>query len=349
MNRSGGLLLLLGLLSACALRPPAPPPAPAAPTAIAAPAAATADEPPPAPATAPAEAPATLPELPRPGPFARLAAAAQTLPCPAAAAAPSPYRADYLGARLGALAPLVQLVLDGLDQAGLPAQLAWLPWLESGYRIDARAVGPYRGLWQFAPATGRHYGLNIGGGVDQRLDPQAATAAALRLLVEEFQRHADWRWAVAAFNAGGARMQRAAAAGDDDAILARLPAHTRGYLQRILGLSCWLAGDSPQAAALRGIGHDPAPRWPAGIGPPATTTRDCSESHLVRRGDSLWAIARRYRTSVARLRADNRLSADAILRPGQRLQLEAAPGCGQTSALPPNRTSPWVSLPANAP
>ena len=39
----------------------------------------------------------------------------------------------------------------------------------------------------------------------------------------------------------------------------------------------------------------------------------------IRRGDSLWRIAKRHRTSVKKLRRWNRLRRRAILRPGKRL------------------------------
>lgn len=41
--------------------------------------------------------------------------------------------------------------------------------------------------------------------------------------------------------------------------------------------------------------------------------------HIVRRGDTLWSIARRYGTSVARLRTDNGLTTDQALVVGQAL------------------------------
>ena len=43
--------------------------------------------------------------------------------------------------------------------------------------------------------------------------------------------------------------------------------------------------------------------------------------YTVRRGDSLWKIASRFRTNVAKLRRMNRLSKRAILRVGQRLRV----------------------------
>jgi len=50
-----------------------------------------------------------------------------------------------------------------------------------------------------------------------------------------------------------------------------------------------------------------------------------SQTYVVRRGDSLWRIARRHRMTVARLAALNGISARAVLRPGQRLRVRATP------------------------
>ena len=56
----------------------------------------------------------------------------------------------------------------------------------------------------------------------------------------------------------------------------------------------------------------------------SSTTRSSSSpssggrSHTVQRGDTLFGIARRYNTSVARIRSANGISGD-IIRPGQRL------------------------------
>ena len=47
-------------------------------------------------------------------------------------------------------------------------------------------------------------------------------------------------------------------------------------------------------------------------------------THVVSRGESLWAIARRYRTGVSTLRKVNRLRGN-VIRPGQVLQIPSSP------------------------
>ena len=53
--------------------------------------------------------------------------------------------------------------------------------------------------------------------------------------------------------------------------------------------------------------------------------------HVVRRGDNLWTIARRYRISARSLAQWNRLEWDALLQPGQTLQLGPPESAGADS------------------
>jgi len=45
--------------------------------------------------------------------------------------------------------------------------------------------------------------------------------------------------------------------------------------------------------------------------------------HQVRRGDSLWTIARRYGVTVRQLQTWNNLGSRSLIRPGQRLRVQA--------------------------
>jgi len=62
----------------------------------------------------------------------------------------------------------------------------------------------------------------------------------------------------------------------------------------------------------------PAPARAAAPTPAVTT-------HTVARGDTVYAIARRYRTTVAKIIAANGLGGSAVIHPGQKLRIGAAP------------------------
>ncbi|MDH3259272.1 MAG: LysM peptidoglycan-binding domain-containing protein [Deltaproteobacteria bacterium] len=93
-------------------------------------------------------------------------------------------------------------ILASLKEAGLPEDLAWLPLIESGFKVKALSRARALGLWQFIPSTGYKFGLKRDTWIDERLDPEKATAAAIAYLRELHKIFGDWTTVLAGYNCG---------------------------------------------------------------------------------------------------------------------------------------------------
>lgn len=87
------------------------------------------------------------------------------------------------------------------SQYGVPAQLAFLPHVESSFNYDAYSRVGAAGLWQFMRGTGKLF-LKINYLIDERRDPILATVAAARLLRQNFSELSAWPLAITAYNHG---------------------------------------------------------------------------------------------------------------------------------------------------
>jgi membrane-bound lytic murein transglycosylase D len=113
---------------------------------------------------------------------------------------------------LGRSTRYVPLFWKILDEHGLPRDLIFLSMIESGFSPSAYSWAHAAGAWQFMPATGREYGLQVGFWLDERRDFELSTHAAakyLKRLHSYFE--GDWYLAWAAYNAGQRKVNRAMA------------------------------------------------------------------------------------------------------------------------------------------
>jgi len=134
--------------------------------------------------------------------------------------------------------PMIQSVFRA---EGLPLDLAYVPLVESAFKPNALSRAKAKGVWQFMRGTAVENGLRHDWYVDERADPEKATLAAakyLRGLYDMFE--GDWYLALASYNSGPGRVQRAInrAKSDDYWTLSRntryLPRETREYVPMIL-------------------------------------------------------------------------------------------------------------------
>ncbi|MEJ2059094.1 MAG: transglycosylase SLT domain-containing protein [Gammaproteobacteria bacterium] len=278
---------------------------------------------------------------------------------------------DYIERVTERAKPFLHYILQEVQERKLPTELVLLPIVESAYRPYAYSHSRAAGLWQFIPATGRRFGLEINWWYDGRRDIHASTNAALDYLSKLYNDLGhDWLLAIAAYNCGEGTVQRAIRYNKrhgrpTDFWHLRLPQETRHYVPKLLAVKHIISDPTPYKIALTDIPDEPVlktvkldsqidmaiaarladmdldklyrlnpgyNRWATAPNGPyyllmpkqnaqtfETNLQDQPqrklvlwERHRIRSGESLIAIARRYRTTVHQIKRVNHLHSNSI-------------------------------------
>lgn len=128
-----------------------------------------------------------------------------------------------------------------LSQYGLPLELYYVGFIESGYYLHAKSHASAVGPWQFIRGTGRQYGLKVNRNMDDRRNVIKATHAAAKYLKRLHKIFGSWELALSGYNMGEYGLMRRIrkARTRDYYRLARrrvIPRETRSYIPKVLAV-----------------------------------------------------------------------------------------------------------------
>ena len=151
-------------------------------------------------------------------------------------------------------------VVEELRKSDLPTEFALIPFVESGYRPNARNGGGPAGLWQFIATTAKNHRVQMTPGYDGRLSAVGSTQAAARYLKTLHGMFGgDWRLATMADNAGEYRVLqslRKAGMNAQNARPAELPGLspvTYAYVEKLHALACVLEDAETEPAVMASL------------------------------------------------------------------------------------------------
>ncbi|WP_418138930.1 transglycosylase SLT domain-containing protein [Marinomonas sp. RS-M-Aa-14] len=134
-------------------------------------------------------------------------------------------------------------IVEELEKAGIPTEIALLPIVESGFDPFGYSHGRASGPWQFIPSTGQMYGLDQTWWYDGRRDIIGSTQAAIAYLTRLHKMFdGNWLHALASYNSGEGTVMRAIrknkkAGKPTDFWSLDLPRETRAYVPKLIALA----------------------------------------------------------------------------------------------------------------
>ncbi len=153
-------------------------------------------------------------------------------------------------------------IVEEVNRRGLPTELALLPFIESAFNPRAMSSAKASGMWQFMPATGKHFDLTQNVFRDDRRDVLASTRAALDYLEKLYGMFGDWHLALAAYNWGEGNVQRAIARNQKlglptDYASLKMPDETRQYVPKLQAVKNIVARPQDFGLSLPALSNHP--------------------------------------------------------------------------------------------
>ena len=147
-------------------------------------------------------------------------------------------RPDYLQRMANRSQKYLYHIIEEVTARGMPTEIALLPFVESAFVTNAKSRVKAAGLWQFMPATGKHYELDQTMWKDERYDVLQSTSAALTYLQRLHDEFNDWPLVFAAYNWGEGNVRRAIKRNQSlglptDYMSLKMPAETRNYYPKL--------------------------------------------------------------------------------------------------------------------
>jgi hypothetical protein len=136
----------------------------------------------------------------------------------------------------------LDFVMAKLEKMHLPKSLALIPVIESEYSTRAKSNKGASGIWQLMPCTAKRFGIKT----NQRYELEPSTNAALQYFKELHQKFGNWELAIAAYNAGEGRIQKALDKNPNAANVQelKLPKETKQYVLKFYMLEDYVAHTS---------------------------------------------------------------------------------------------------------
>jgi membrane-bound lytic murein transglycosylase D len=153
-------------------------------------------------------------------------------------------------------------IVEELERRNMPTELALLPFIESAFNPQAVSSAKAAGMWQFMPATGKHFELKQNAFRDDRRDVLASTRAALDYLQKLYGMFGDWQLALAAYNWGEGNVARAIAKNQRAGLGASysdlsMPMETRFYVPKLQAMKNIVTAPEAFNSSLPHIGNHP--------------------------------------------------------------------------------------------